>query len=71
MRIRLFGIFDYKCIENTPEFQYIYDKLTNEKRIEDISNDRKKSFILYLDNSKLKGLICNIGADIINKRRIV
>ena len=71
MRIRLFGIFDYKCIENTPEYDYLRNKLISENRLEDISNDRKKSFILYRENDELKGLICNIGADIICKRKLV
>ena len=70
MKIRLFGIFDYKCIKNTPEYEYLENKLITENRLEDISNNRKKSFILYLENNILKGLICNIGAEIMNKRRI-
>ena len=59
------------CIKNTPEYDYLKNKLTNENRLEDISNNRKKSFILYLENNNLKGLICNIGASIMSKRKIL
>ena len=60
MIIKLFGIFNLKSIQNTPEYKYLYEKFTNENKLEDISNNRKKSFILYGNNDDLKGFISNI-----------
>ena len=41
----LFGIFNLKSIENTKEYNYLYDNLNNQNKLEDVSGDRKKSFI--------------------------
>ena len=68
----LFGIFNLKSIENTKEYNYLYDNLNNQNKLEDVSGDRKKSFTLCFDKQKgIKGYISNIGTKTMLKRMIV
>ena len=68
---RLFGVFDFEKIENTKEFQRLYEKIEEEKKIEDISCNQKNSFILTEDKGTVKGYISNIGTNTMRKRKIV
>ena len=68
---RLFGIFNLENIENTMEYQRLYEKLENEKRIEDISCNQKNSFILTEDKKEIRAYISNIGTNTMRKRKIV
>ena len=68
----LFGIFNLKSIENTLEYKNLYNKLTDENKLEDISGERKKSFTLcFNEKNGIKGYISNIGTKIMKKRKIV
>lgn len=70
--IRLFGIFNFEKIKNTSEFKKLYDKLNNENKIEDISSNKKNSFILISEEKEnIRGFISNIGTNTIRKRKIV
>lgn len=64
---KVIGVFCLESIEETPEYQRLYEKLVNEKRLEDISGSQKNSFIL----TEEKGYISGIGTNTMKKRRIV
>ena len=72
MIIKLFGIFKIDSLKNTPEYEYLYNKLITEKKLEDVSGGRNKSFILVSEKKdKLKGYISNIGTRTMRKREIM
>ena len=58
-------------MENTLEYQNLYEDLESKKRIEDISCHKKNSFILTKENHEIKGYISNIGTTTIKKRKII
>ena len=67
----MFGIFNIEKIKNTPEYKNIYEKLSSENKIEDISCNHENSFILISKENETKGIISNIGTNVIKKRKIV
>ena len=69
--IRSFGVFNIEKVENTTEYQRLYEALESEKKIEDISCNKKNSFILTEDKKNVKGYISNIGTNTMRKRKIV
>ena len=42
-------------MENTLEYQNLYEDLESKKRVEDISCHKKNSFILTKENHEIKG----------------
>jgi hypothetical protein len=66
----IIGIFNLERIENTQEFQRLYENLKENNCITDISCNQKNSFILVKEGNKIKGYISNIGPNTIKKREI-
>ncbi len=63
------GIFNLEFIENTIEYKNIYENLLKHDNIIDISDDCKKTIILYNEEKKIKAYISNISATTIAKRK--
>ena len=64
------GIFDIEKIQNTREYQNLYNDLEANKKIIDIANNQKNTFVLTEENKNIKGYISNIGTSTIKKRKI-
>jgi len=64
------GVFNIKCIENTKEFQDLFNDLNEKKRIINISNKQEKSFVLTEENKLVKAYVSNIGTNAISKRQM-
>ncbi len=70
--MKLFGIFNVNRIGNTSEFKNLCEKLKTENRLEDVSCNQRKSFILTSDMKNcVKGFISNIGTNTMKKRMII
>jgi hypothetical protein len=67
----IIGIFDIEGLQNTDEYQNLYNKLVEENMLYDISSNQKNSFILTKEKNVIKGYISNIGTNTIKKRKIV
>lgn len=67
----LFGIFNIEKINNTMEYNNLLENLSINKKIEDISNKQKNSFILTEENGIVRGYISNIIPNTIKKRKII
>lgn len=65
----IIGIFNLEFIESTDEYKKIYENMLDANCIKDISDNYKKSFILYNENQKVKAFISNISANTIAKRK--
>lgn len=66
----IIGIFNIQYIRNTKEYKSMYNSLTDENNIIDLSEGEGKSFILTEKNKNKKGYIAKIGANTILKRLI-
>ena len=65
----IIGIFNLEFIEKTKEYLRMYNDMLENKNVIDISDNCKKTFILFIENKKLKAYISNISATTIAKRK--
>ncbi len=60
------GIFNIESIEKTNEYQQILKELDG--NVIDIAGERKKTFVLVIENNVKKGYITNILSTTLEKR---
>ena len=65
----IIAIFNINYIKKTKEYDKLYNKFLEEKRIIDISKGKEKSFILVNKDNDIKAYISNINANTIGKRQ--
>ena len=66
----IIGIFNLDYIRNTKEYKALYNRLLEEKKIDNSSDKQDKTLILTKDKKKEKAYITNIGVYTIAKRFI-
>ena len=64
----LICILDIESLKINDKINNIIKKLEKEKKIEDISDNNKKTLILLKENNYLKGYISNISSTTLGKR---
>ncbi len=65
----ILGIFNLEFIQNTSEYRIMYESMLKNDKIIDISDDCKKTFILFKEKKEIKAYISNISATTIAKRK--
>ena len=64
----IIAIFNIDYIKNTKEYKNFYNKLLDERNIEDVSKGKEKSLILTKKNNIVKAYVSGINSNTIEKR---